>query len=86
MKIDIKVFALTMGLFWEFGLLFITWWIILFDGTSGAVTMIGKVYRGFSISFIGSLIGFVWAFVDRIIGGAIFAWLYIFLSMRLKAN
>ena len=86
MKLNVKVFALTVGLFWGFGLLFITWWIILFDGASGAVTLIGKVYRGYSISLVGSLIGFVWAFIDGIIGGAIFAWLYNFLSMRLKAD
>lgn len=86
MKVNVKVFALAVGLFWGFGLLFLTWWIILLDGASGAVTLIGKVYRGYNISFAGSLIGFVWAFVDGIIGGAIFAWLYNFLSMRLKSN
>jgi hypothetical protein len=86
MKLNVNVFALTVGLFWGFGLLFLTWWIILLDGASGAVTLIGKVYRGYNISFMGSLIGFVWAFVDGIIGGAIFAWLYNFLFERLKSN
>jgi len=85
MKVNVKAFALTVGLFWGFGLLFITWWIILFDGASGAATLIGKVYRGYNISLLGSLIGFVWAFIDGIIGGAIFAWLYNFLSSRLKS-
>ena len=80
MKINIKAFALTVGFFWGFGLLFITWWIILFEGASGDITIIGRVYRGYSISIAGSLIGFVWAFVDGIIGGAIFAWLYNKLS------
>ena len=86
MKLNVKVFALTVGLFWGFGLLFLTWWIILLDGASGTVTLIGKVYRGYNISFIGSLIGFVWAFVDGIIGGAIFGWLYNFLCMHLKSE
>ena len=58
MKLNIKSFALTAGLFWGFGLLFITWWIILFEGASGDITLVGKVYRGFNISFGGSLIGF----------------------------
>jgi hypothetical protein len=86
MKINIKAFALTVGLFWGFGLLFITWWIILFEGASGDITIIGRVYRGYSISIAGSVIGFVWAFIDGIIGGAIFAWLYNFLSPKIKTN
>ena len=86
MKINIKAFALATGLFWGFGLLFITWWIILFEGASGDVTIIGRVYRGYCISLSGSLIGFAWAFIDGIIGGAIFAWLYNFLSTKLKTS
>ncbi len=84
MKINFKAFVLTVSLFWGFGLLFITWWIILFDGASGDITIIGKVYRGYSISIAGSLIGFIWAFIDGIIGGALFAWLYNFLSAKFK--
>jgi hypothetical protein len=41
------------------------------------------LYRGFNISPVGSFIGFVWAFVDGLIGGAIFAWLYNQISTRL---
>jgi len=84
MKLDIKSFAISAGLFFGLGLLFITWWIILFEGPSGEITLIGKVYRGYNISFSGSLIGFAWAFSDGIIGGAIFAWLYNKISTRLS--
>ena len=38
--------------------------------------MIARVYRGYSFTFVGSLIGFAWAFVDGLIGGALLAWLY----------
>jgi hypothetical protein len=84
MKFNIKAFSITCGIIWGFGLLFITWWIILFDGASGSITFIGKIYRGYSISLGGSLIGFIWAFIDGIIGGAVFAWLYNGLSERFK--
>lgn len=86
MQLNIKAFALAAGLLWGFGFLFITWWIILFEGASGDVTIIGKVYRGYNISISGSLIGFIWAFIDGIIGGAIFAWLYNFLSEKFKTS
>jgi len=76
MKLNVKAFAIASGLFWAFGLLFLTWWIMLFEGATGDITIIGKIYRGYSISFTGSLIGFVWALLDGFIGGAILAWLY----------
>ena len=86
MKLNVKAFALTCGLFWGFALLFITWWIILFEGSTYQVSFIGRVYRGYNISFIGSLFGLVWGFFDGLIGGAIFAWLYNLLSGKLKTS
>ena len=76
MKLNVRAFALSCGLLWGFGLLFITWWIIAFDGATGEPTLIGRVYRGYSISPVGSLIGLAWALPDGMIGGAIFAWVY----------
>jgi hypothetical protein len=76
MRLNVKAFALTCGLVWGLGLFFLTWWIIAFDGATGEPTLIGRLYRGYSISPPGSFIGLVWAFVDGLITGAIFAWLY----------
>ncbi len=76
MKLNVKAVALTCGIVWGLGLFFLTWWIIAFDGSTGEPTIIGKVYRGYTISPIGSLLGAVYAFFDGLIGGAIFAWLY----------
>lgn len=76
MKLDVKAFAITCGVVWGVGLFFLTWWIIAFDGATGQTTLLGMVYRGYTISPVGSLIGLLWAFADGLIGGAIFAWLY----------
>ena len=86
MKLNVKAFAFTCGLLWGFGLLFITWWIIFFDGPTGEITLIGKVYRGYCISIGGSFIGFLWALFEGIIGGAIFVLLYNFLVTRVFPN
>ena len=40
------------------------------------MTFIGLVYRGYSISAMGSLIGLAWGFCDGLVGGVVFAWLY----------
>jgi len=70
MRLKVKAFALSCGLIWGLGLFLLTWWIIF----------IGRLYRGYSISPLGSVIGLVWAFFDGLIGGAIFAWLYNLLA------
>jgi hypothetical protein len=68
------------------GLFFLTLWIILFEGPTGEPTLIGRIYRGYSITPLGSLVGFGWAFFDGLIGGAIFAWLYNLLAGRIRGN
>jgi hypothetical protein len=82
MKLNIKAFALTCSLIWGFGLFALTWWIMAFEGQTGEVTFIGKIYRGFSITPLGSLIGLVYALADGFVGGLIFAWLYNVISGR----
>ena len=86
MKLNVKAFALTAGLIWGLGLFFITWWIIAFEGSTGETTLIGRVYLGYCLSPVGSVIGLAWAFVDGLIGGAIFAWLYNIISARLSSK
>ncbi len=84
MKLNIKAFALAWGLVWGLGLFLLTWWIIAFDGATGEITFIGRLYRGYSISCPGSFIGLVWGFFDGLIGGAIFAWLYNLLAEKCR--
>jgi hypothetical protein len=82
MKLNVKAFALTAAIICGLGIFLLTWWIILFEGAFGDKTLIGLVYLGYSISPLGSLIGLAWGFVDGLIGGAIFAWLYNLLVAR----
>ena len=86
MRLDIRAFALTCAVIWGIGLFAVTWWIMAFEGATGDVTFVGRVYPGYSISPLGSLVGLVWALVDGLIGGAIFAWLYNTLADRLGAR
>lgn len=83
MKLNILACALAFGLLWG-GLVFlVTWWIILFDGASGEVTWIGRIYRGYNLSPSGSLIGLLWGLADGAIGGALFAWLYNWICIKI---
>ncbi len=84
MKLNLKAFSLSFGLIWGFGLMFLTWWVMFFNGATGNPTIIGQVYRGYNISLLGSLIGLLWGFFDGLIGAAIFAFLYNFLVDKFK--
>lgn len=83
MKLNIKAFTLAVSLVWGLGLFFLTWWIILLSGPTAQPTFIGMVYKGYSITPLGSVIGLVWALVDGAVGGFIFAWLYNLLASRM---
>lgn len=82
MKLNVKAVALTAAIICGIGIFLLTWWVIMFEGISCKKTIIGLVYRGYNISPLGSLIGLAWGFIDGLIGGAIFAWLYNFLAGR----
>jgi hypothetical protein len=53
---------------------------------TGEPTIIGRVYRGFTISPAGSVIGFFWGLFDGLIGGAVFAWGIISFQAGWSAN
>ncbi len=84
MKLNVLAFGLACGLIWGLGLFIITWWIIAFDGQQpGDTLVLGRIYRGYEITTMGSLLGLLWGLCDGFIGGAIFAWLYNLLATRL---
>lgn len=82
MKLEVKAFALTCAVVWGLGLPLLTWWIMALDGPSTAPTWLGHIYRGYNLTFAGSIIGGIWAFFDGLVGGAIFAWLYDLIAVR----
>lgn len=87
MRLNVRAFALAFGIWWGVGLFLLTWWVIAVGGsTPGEPTFIGRIYTGYEISPLGSVIGLVWGFFDGLIAGAIFAWLYNVLATKLFAG
>lgn len=76
MKLNVTAFALASGLLVGLGLFLVTWFVIALDGSTGEVTVISRVFRGYTISPLGSAIGLLWGFVAGLVGGAIFAGLH----------
>jgi hypothetical protein len=75
MRLSVKAMALAGAIFWAGAIFLTTWWLILL-GQGGVNIIFTKVYPGYCVSPLGSLVGLVWAFVDGLIMGLIFAWLY----------
>ncbi len=84
MKINIKAFGLACGLLWGLGVLGLTWWVILFEGPTHDLMLLGHIYRGYDISPAGSLIWTAYGLVDGGVGGVVFAWLYNLLCVKFK--
>ncbi|MHC4948485.1 MAG: bacteriophage holin [Planctomycetota bacterium] len=86
MKLDVLSFAVACAVVWGLGLFCVAWWLMIFDGATGEATLIGRVYRGYAISPLGSVIGLAWGLADGFIGGAVLAWLYNRLAARRAAT
>lgn len=82
MMLNVKAFAIAVAVVWGLGIFIGTWWIILLDGASSDMTSLGYIYRGYTITPVGSVIGMTWGLVDGLIGGAILAWLYNLIAAR----
>ena len=73
---SIRAFALTTGIFGATSMFLLAWWLILIGNAEGPVTLLERIYIGYSFTPMGSVIGAVWGFIDFAICGAIAAWLY----------
>ena len=76
MKLNVKAFALAAGFVWGFNWFALTWFMIALDGISYEMTIIGRMYRGFTVSPVGSLVALLWGFFDGFLIGLLVALIY----------
>ena len=74
--LKIRAFGLACGVLSAFAMLAMTWWLVVAGGGGIFGAFVGRFYLGSSITWLGGVIGAVYGFVDGMIGGAVFAWLY----------
>ncbi|MBP1608636.1 MAG: hypothetical protein H6Q04_871 [Acidobacteria bacterium] len=70
--------GVVLGLIFGLGLFFATIWLVLKGGPNpGAhLILLGQYFPGYSVTFVGSLIGFLYAFVIGFATGAFLGFLY----------
>jgi len=76
MKLNVKAFGLTCGILWGLTILITTFWILIVGSQGRTLIKLSTFYFGYSVSIGGAFIGLIWGFVEGLICGAIFAWLY----------
>lgn len=76
MKLNTKAFGLSIGIVWGISVFLLTIWSLVMGYEGKTLEKLSKVYLGFSVSYLGAVIGLIWGFIDGFIGGAVVAWLY----------
>ena len=80
LRLNSRSLALFLGLLCGLGLFVATNWLIIKGGPMGAdgepvvgptLSLLGQYFIGYEVTFVGSLVGFVWAFGV----GALVGWL-----------
>jgi hypothetical protein len=76
MKLNVKSFALTCGIFLGFGTLLVTWFLLLRGAPGEIMSKFADFYIGYSFTYGGAVLGLVWGFVYGFVLGGIFSWVY----------
>lgn len=76
MRLNPKALALTSGIFWGLAVFITTIWLLILGAPGKTISLLGNFYFGYSYSWGGAFIGLIWGFIDGLICGFIFAWLY----------
>ncbi len=87
MKLNVIALSVTAGLFWSVAIFIVACANLVWPGYGDAfLGLAASVYPGYEPGLgIGSVItGTLYGLVDGAIGGAIFAWLYNFLSQKFQ--
>jgi len=75
MKINKVALGLTLGILWGASVFLATLWIMARGGGQTLIAL-NQFYFGYSVSFLGGLLGLVYGFIDGFIGGWLIALLY----------
>jgi hypothetical protein len=77
-RLNAGFLGLVAGLLFGFGLFIATIWLVLKGGPHpGAhLRLLSQYFPGYSVTFLGSFIGFLYAFLVGFIGGSIVGFVY----------
>ncbi len=75
-RLNTKAVALAGAIVVGAAMFLLPWWVMAFEGNTGAPAPFAMVYRGYAISPAGSFVGLFWGLIEGAIAGAAFSALY----------
>lgn len=85
MELRKRALGMAIGLVWGMIMLFGTWFLLLRGSPGEIFSKASTFYIGYSYSWGGAVIGFIYGFVTGFLAGVFIAWLYnIFCKMLYK--
>jgi len=84
MELRKRALGVAFGLVWGLAIMLGTWWLLIFGYKGELISRLGQFYIGYSFSWGGAVIGFIWGFVDGFIGGFLIAWIYNLVNKSIK--
>jgi hypothetical protein len=84
MRLNALFSGVAAGLLLGTGLFVATNWLVLRGGpvVGPHLRLLGEFFIGYDVTFLGSIIGFAYAFAVGMVAGAVIAWLYNVLVAR----
>ena len=76
MELRKRNLGFAIGLGWGLTVMLCTWWLLLMGKPGETLSKLSAFYFGYSVSFVGGIIGLIWGFIDGFICGFLIAWFY----------
>ena len=85
LRLNTKMLGLVLGFLLGLVIFIATNWLVIKGGTIGPngelvigphLQLLSQFFIGYRVSFLGSLIGFVYGFAVGTLGGALIGWIY----------
>jgi hypothetical protein len=76
MEIKKAAFGLAVGVFWGLAILLGTWFLLLRGAPGEMFSKVSTFYVGYSYSWGGAIIGFIYGVMTGFCAGVFIAWLY----------
>lgn len=84
--LNVGALAIAAAIFWGGAVFLTTWWLIFFGGATSEPVFLSRIYFGYSVTPLGSIVGLLWGLVDGAVSGAVLAWLYNVALLRLSSR
>lgn len=86
MELRLRAFGLSLGMVLGLAMLLMTWFFVSQGLSDEYFSKLQVLFIGYSISWTGGIVGFIWGFILGFVGGVLIAWLYNNFSKMLHKN